>query len=40
MTSVKIYIFFTFCSDSNLEATVVKTGEIIGLKQLFTRFFC
>ena len=35
----KIYFFFSFCSDFNLEATVVKTEEIRGLKQLFTPAF-
>ena len=34
----KIYFFFSFCSDFNLEATVVKTEEIRGLKQLFALF--
>ena len=27
---------FSFCSDFDLEATVVKTDKIRGLKQLFT----
>ena len=30
---------FSFCSDFNLEATVVKIDEIKGLKQLFTLYF-
>ena len=30
---------FSFCSDFNLKATVVKTDEIRGLKQLFTPCF-
>ena len=30
--SFKIYFSFSFCSDFNLEATVVKTDEIRGLK--------
>ena len=30
---------FPFCSDFNLEATVVKTDGIRGLKQLFTPCF-
>ena len=37
--SFKIYFSFSFCSDFNLEATVVKTDEIRGLKQLFTSCF-
>ena len=37
--SVKIYFSFPFCSDFNLEATVVKTGEIRGLKQLLNPCF-
>ena len=37
--SFKIYFSFTFCSDFNLEATVVKTDKIRGLKQLFTPCF-
>ena len=37
--SFKIYFSFSFCSDFNLEATVVKTDKIRGLKQLFTPFF-
>ena len=38
--SFKIYFFFFFfCSDFNLEATVVKTDEIRGLKQLLTPCF-
>ena len=36
--SFKIYFSFSFCSDFNLEATVVKTDEIRGLRQLFTPF--
>ena len=36
--SFKIYFSFTFCSDFDLEATVVKTDKIRGLKQLFTPF--
>ena len=35
----KIYFSFSFCSDFNLEAAVVKTDEIRGLKQLFTPCF-
>ena len=35
----KIYFSFSFCSDFNLEATVVKTDKIRGLKQLFTHCF-
>ena len=31
-------LLFSFCSDFNLEATVVKTEEIRGLKQLFALF--
>ena len=34
----EIYISFSFCSDFNLEATVVKTDKIRGLKQLFSPF--
>ena len=34
-----IYFSFSFCSDYNLEATVIKTDEIRGLKQLFTPCF-
>ena len=34
-----IYFSFSFCSDFNLEATVVKTDKIRGLKQLFTSCF-
>ena len=30
---------FSFCSDFNLKAAVVKTDEIRGLKQLFTPCF-
>ena len=37
--SFKIDFFFSFSSDFNLEATVVKTGEIRRLKQLFTPYF-
>ena len=37
--SFRIYFSFSFCSDFNLEATVVKTDEIRGLKQLFTPCF-
>ena len=37
--SFKIYFSFSFCSDFNLEATVVKTDEIRNLKQLFTPCF-
>ena len=37
--SFKIYFFFSFCSDFNLKATVAKTAEITGLKQLFTPCF-
>ena len=37
--SFKIYFSFTFCSDFNLEATVVKTDEIMGLKQFFIPCF-
>ena len=32
MISVKIYFSFSFCSDFNLEATVVKADEIRGLE--------
>ena len=39
MISVKIYFLFSFCSDFNLEATVLKTDKISGLKQLFTSCF-
>ena len=39
MKNVEIYFSFTFCSDFNLSATIVKTGEIRGLKQLPTHFF-
>ena len=35
----KICFSFSFCSDFNLETAVVKTGEIRGLKQLFTPCF-
>ena len=35
----KIYFSSSFCSDFNLEATVVKTDKIRGLKQLFTHCF-
>ena len=37
--SLKIYFSFSSCFDFNLEATVVKTDEISGLKQLFTPCF-
>ena len=37
--SFKIYFAFSFCSDFNLEATVVKTDKIRDLKQLFTLCF-
>ena len=37
--SFKIYFSFYFCSDLNLEATIVKTDEIRSLKQLFTPWF-
>ena len=37
--SFKIYFSFSFCSDFNLAATVVKTDEIRNLKQLFTPCF-
>ena len=33
------YISFSFCSDFNLEATVVKTDRIKGLKHLFIPSF-
>ena len=33
------HVHFSFCSDFNLEATVVKTDEIRGLKQLLTPCF-
>ena len=39
VSSFKIYFSFSFCSDFNLEATVVKSDEIRGLKQLFTLCF-
>ena len=35
----KISFSFSFCFDFNLEATVVETYEIRGLKQLFTPLF-
>ena len=35
----KVYFFISFCSDFNLESTVIKTDEIKGLKQLFTHCF-
>ena len=35
----RLIFFFSFGSDFNLEATVVKTGEIRGLKQLFPSYF-
>ena len=37
--SFKIYFSFSFCSDFNLEATVLKTGKIRDLQQLFTPCF-
>ena len=38
--SFKIYLSFSFCSEFNLEATVVKADEIRGLiKQLLTTCF-
>ena len=37
--SFKIYFSFSCCFNFNLEATVVKTGKIRGLKQLFTPYF-
>ena len=37
--SVKIYFFFSFCSDFNLQTTVVKTGEFRDLKQLLSSCF-
>ena len=37
--SFKIYFSFSFCSDFNLEATVVKTDKIRDLKQLFVPCF-
>ena len=37
--SFKIYFSFSFCSDFNLEATVVKTDKIRGFKQLFMPCF-
>ena len=38
--SFQIYFSFSFCSEFNLEATVVKADEIRGLiKQLFTPCF-
>ena len=39
VSSFKIYFSFSFCSDFNLEATVVKIDEVRGLKQLFAPFF-
>ena len=36
--SFKIDFSFSLCPDFNLEAKVVKTDEIKGLKQLFTLF--
>ena len=39
MISVKIFFSFSFCSDFTLEAAVVDTDEIRGLKQLFTPCF-
>ena len=35
----RLIFFFSFSSDFNLEAMVVKTGEIRRLKQLFTPYF-
>ena len=35
----KIYFSFSFSSDFNLEATVVKTDKMRGFKQLFTPCF-
>ena len=37
--SFKTYFSFSFCSDFNQEATVVKTDEIRVLKLLFTPCF-
>ena len=37
--SFKIYFSFSFCSEFNLETTVVKADEIRGSKQLFTPCF-
>ena len=37
--SFKVYFSFSFCSGFNLEAIVVKTDKISGLKQLFTPYF-
>ena len=37
--SFKIYFFFSFCSDSNLEATVVKTDKIRGLNNCLPSIF-
>ena len=34
-----LLVYFYFCSDFNLEATVVKTDKISGLKQSFTPCF-
>ena len=39
MISVKMYFSFSFCSDFNLEATIVKTYKIRGLKQWLTPYF-
>ena len=39
VSSFRICFSLPFCSDINLEATVVKTDEIRGLKQLFTPCF-
>ena len=36
---LKIDFSFSFCSDFNLQATVVKTDKIKGLKHLFTPCF-
>ena len=37
--SFKIYFSFSFCTDFKMDATIVKTGKIRGLKQLFTPVF-
>ena len=34
-----MYFSFSFCSDFNLEATVVKSDEARGVNQLFTPIF-
>ena len=39
VSSFKIYFSFSFCSDFNLEATVVKIDKIRGLKQSFAPYF-